>query len=144
MGRHPDDAAGTTTPPSEAPLFSCASHSIAVPSILSGGQDCTEVYPWAAYDASSRHLTWHLDDVDPGVTTVDCWLADEGDKTVLVGIGWSDGRVEVVNVRTRARVVEHRAAREAAIARMLFAPDGKTLWYVCGYDNIFAVEVPIP
>ena len=81
-------------------------------------------------------------EADPGITTADFWLADEGDGPVLVGIGWSDGRVEVFDGRTGASVVANRADDGLEISHVLFAPDGDTMWYVRGGKQIFPLDVP--
>ena len=61
-------------------------------------------------------------------------------QEALVGIGRTDGRVEVMNGITGRRVASHRAQDGSKISRMLFAPDGRTLWCVSGVDNVFAME----
>ena len=98
-------------------------------------------FPWH-YDASSRELIWYMAEADPGITTADFWLSDEGDGPVLVGIGWSDGWVDVFDGRTGVSVVASRTEDGLEISHVLFAPDGKTMWYVHGDKQIFPLEVP--
>lgn len=98
-------------------------------------------YPWY-YDAPSRELAWYMAEADSSITTADFWIANKDDRLVLVGIGRSDGRVEVFNGRTGASVVASRADDDLAISRVLFVPDGKAIWYVRGDEKIIPVNVP--
>ena len=117
-----------------------------VPSPCSGsGADAcrgaVEPLPWY-FDAPMGELTWYMAEADPEITTVDFWLADEGGDLALVAVGRSDGRVEVFNRKTGARVIASRADEDLAISRVLFAPDGRTIWYVRGDELIVSVDVP--
>ena len=107
--------------------------------------EAKELLPWA-YNLSEGLLTWYLNRTDPSTTAVDAWFGGgkaNSRNSPLVGMGHSDGRVEVLDGETGSIVETCCSKGGKAIISILFAPDGKTLWYLCDAKKgfVFALEI---